>query len=374
MYSEKDLLVMGKRYGNKKRKYLLIDPLQAKHLAVPPSEALKMMRELGEKLSRQHPDTACIIGFAETATAISAAAAECFQGDTLYLQTTREDLPKDENLLEFSEEHSHAVEQILDIHKLSERAERGELKPGKILLIDDEISTGKTCANIISRLKESVPQLAEREFVVGSVLNRLTAEMSEDFSARGISFSALLNIENRDFETQVSGIEICAPSKPGNDIIDRNYNIIFSTVKLCDPRRGLSVDELKKNADDFAAKVYGYLSGLSGKVLVLGTEECMLPAIKLGALIEKNGANVFTHSTTRSPIGVCPSGDYPIKEGFRIASFYDDKRETYIYNPDVYDTVIVVTDSKNDIQTDTAMRDIMRVFSQRAKDFLLVRG
>ena len=63
-YTLDDLFVLGKRSGNEKRSFLLIDPLQAKHLPVSPTKALAMMDTLGSQLAAAYPDTGCIIGFA----------------------------------------------------------------------------------------------------------------------------------------------------------------------------------------------------------------------------------------------------------------------------------------------------------------------
>ena len=40
------------------------------------------------------------------------------------------------------------------------------------------------------------------------------------------------------------------------------------------------------------------------KILVIGTEEFMFPALYIGRKMEKEGAEVRCHSTTRSPIAV----------------------------------------------------------------------
>ena len=40
MYREEDLVVIGKRVNNQKRSYLVIDPLQGKHIPVEPGKAL----------------------------------------------------------------------------------------------------------------------------------------------------------------------------------------------------------------------------------------------------------------------------------------------------------------------------------------------
>jgi hypothetical protein len=97
-------------------------------------------------------------------------------------------------------------------------------------------------------------------------------------------------------------------------------------------------------------KLGGEISNLiqnAEKILVLGTEESMLPAIITGKILESNGAKVFTHSTTRSPIGVSTQKNYPIVEGYQLKSFYDLERVTFIYNLQHYDAVFVISDTEN---------------------------
>ena len=114
---------------------------------------------------------------------------------------------------------------------------------------------------------------------------------------------------------------------------------------------------------------------ISGRVLVMGTEECMLPALLLGRLIEqRNKVEVYSHSTTRSPIGISTAEGYPIREGYKLSSFYEESRETFIYCPAEYDLVIVVTDSRNKEQSIRAMEDVTKVFGERVKRYILLRG
>ena len=46
-YTKNDLLKLAKRHHNTKRTYLLVDPLQGKHIPVSPTESLKMLGTLG---------------------------------------------------------------------------------------------------------------------------------------------------------------------------------------------------------------------------------------------------------------------------------------------------------------------------------------
>ena len=80
-YSQNDLLRVAKRVRNAKRSYLLVNPLQGKHIPVSPARSLEMMNTLGGRLAEAYPGARLVIGFAETATAIGAAVASRFPGD-----------------------------------------------------------------------------------------------------------------------------------------------------------------------------------------------------------------------------------------------------------------------------------------------------
>lgn len=363
-YTQQTLMTLGKRYGNPKRSYLLIDPLQAKHLAVSPSAALDMMYTLGVHLYTAYPEVRCIVGFAETATAIAGAVASLFPEDVLYVQTTREKLPESHTVLEFAEEHSHAVEQLLDISEM-------QLPEGaQVLLIDDEISTGKTVANMVSVMRQEIPSLRESAFAVGSVLNRMPTERRNAFAEEKLLFSALLEMGETDYETAVRSWRVSAPLRVVPDAAD--HTELFCSVRLKNPRTGLTVGALYENLNAFSAACAALLPEVKGRVLVLGTEECMLPAILLGKRIEQEtGAEVRCHATTRSPIGI-GTGNYPIRNGFQLRSFYEAGRSTYLYNIAAYDTVVVVTDSQNAAQARAAMEDIDRLFPDSAR--FLIRG
>ena len=87
-YQQKDLVRIAKRENNTKRGYLVVDPLQGKHVPVEPSKALNLFKSLAEKLQGKYEgERLLLIGFAETATAIGAQAAITL--GTKYIHTTR---------------------------------------------------------------------------------------------------------------------------------------------------------------------------------------------------------------------------------------------------------------------------------------------
>ena len=381
-YTLDDLFVLGKRNGNKKRSYLLIDPLQAKHIPVSPSKALEMFDSLGAQLAAAYPTTGCIMGFAETATAVAAAAAMHFAPQTLYMQTTRENVGDERNpfLLDFSEEHSHAVKQVLRTDFLAKQLKFNLLNDRPVMLIDDEISTGKTAANAIGRLNERLPLLPRyiSGYIIGSIINRMDASTREAYAAEGIDCASLVFAEAEGLEEKAAAFEIVPPAELP-DVPAKEFENIKTEEKIPDLRRGGAfVYDMKMWFGRFSEEAYDLVKKklpISGRVLVMGTEECMLPALLLGRLIEqRNKVEVYSHSTTRSPIGISTAEGYPIREGYKLSSFYEESRETFIYCPAEYDLVIVVTDSRNKEQSIRAMEDVTKVFGERVKRYILLRG
>ena len=382
-YTPADLFVLAKRYGNPRRSYLLVDPLQAKHLPVSPTKSLSMMDELGSQLAAAHPDVGCIIGFAETATAIAGAAAMHFSPETVFVTTTREPRKPNPFVLDFSEEHSHAVSQLLDISLIAKHLKFSLLNDRSVLLIDDEISTGKTARNIIHAIDQRLPLLDRygKGFVLGSVINRMSAEQREAFAAEGICCDSLIYMDENDLEERVSAFDVEQPSGL-EGLVERKFSEVdlSENTKIPDARRGgVFVHDLRMWLNAFVDAALSALASCRSvrageRVLVLGTEECMLPAIMLGAELEKRvNAVVFSHSTTRSPIGICSAEGYPVTEGYRLSSFYEAGRDTYIYDPAEYDLAVVVTDSKDALQRRKAMKDITKIFG-KVRDFVMINA
>lgn len=344
IYTQQDILRLGKRYNNKKRSYLLVNTIQAKHIPASPSESLDMMYALGDKIAAKYPDVKLVIGFAETATAIGAAAASRFSPECVYIHTTRENIG--ENFIGFKEEHSHAVEQKLynaDMQKYI-------ASTNEIVLVDDEFSTGKTLLNIVGQLKEKYPDLKNKKIIAASVINRLTEENSERLLCAGIECEYLVKLPETDYTAEAEKIDITSAAAPAyaecritETELTENY--------LC-PRKGVIIGEYQRSCERIAEMIFSQMSGhlcRDDDVLVIGTEEFMYPAIIAALKIEPAVRSVKCHATTRSPIGINNAEDYPARNGYKLPGFYDNARETYIYNLKKYDKVIIMTDSGGDV-------------------------
>lgn len=365
-YDQKDLLRLAKRYQNTKRSYLLVNPLQAKHLAVSPKKALAMMAELGKILYQNHPEAKLIIGFAETATAIALRAALNFPDDVYFLHTTREILSGD--CLNFKEEHSHAVEQRLYLS--------GDLpQTEEIILIDDEISTGKTIRNMVSQIRQECPAYQNAKFIAASVINRVSEENLNLLEQENIFCEALCKLENLDYTSQISRFHVTEPEGiPFSEKMP--YHCVISRNPLPECRTPHQLKEYREAYLSFMTSVLKELRPiLAGKkkILVLGTEECMYPALFLGNTLEEFELSVRCHATTRSPIGICQDENYPIQQGCTLSGFYDSSRKTYIYNikaDQSAEAVLIVTDSKAD--TEKAMEQLCVLFPNA--DRILIKG
>ena len=201
-YTAADTLRIAKRYNNPKRSYLLVNPLQAKHIPVSPAAALEMMGALGNQVAAKYPEARLVIGFAETATAIGAAVAARLGPDCLYVHTTREALDGDWIL--FREEHSHAAEHRLCADQLADWIDRSPA----IVFVDDEFSTGRTLINMVQQLRERYPRLGERRLAAASILSRVSPENQARLAEAGIACECLVRLEHQDYERMVTGIPV----------------------------------------------------------------------------------------------------------------------------------------------------------------------
>lgn len=356
-YTKETTLRVAKRYRNAKRAYLLVNPLQAKHMPVSPTEALTMMRTLGAGLQQEFPGARLVLGFAETATALGAAVASRLGPDCAFLTTTRE-AGEGSGWVRFLEEHSHAAEQKLwggDLDALLQETDT-------VLFVDDEISTGKTLRNMVAQLTRRWPALGEKTLVAASLLNRVTPEQEEALADAGITCRCLVRLPQEDHTAQVADWTVteAPPAVP------QNLSFRQETLPgegLLDPRKTLRIGAYDSSCQAVAEAMLSHTLGpvdTLGKTLVLGTEECMYPALRLGERLERLGAEVCCHATTRSPIGLCDAPGYPIRSGWKLPSFYEEERTTYVYNLKEYDTVIVLSDTKKtDLRAIQALASVL---------------
>ena len=350
-YQQKDLVRIAKRENNTKRSYLVVDPLQGKHVPVEPSKALNLFKSLAEKLQGKYEgERLLLIGFAETATAIGAQAAITL--GTKYIQTTREVIP-DARYLFFSEAQSHATEQKLvkdDIDRVINDIDR-------IVFIEDEVTTGNTIMNIIKIITKEYQK--KIKFAVASLLNGMTEESLKIYQDEKIELHYLVKTDHSGYgavaeQYRCDGLYICAiPENHTHESADIDVQSeknmrehIISIPGWMNARRFVDAKQYEAACRKLAETVIAETGVKQGeRVLVIGTAEFMYPALLTGQEIEKMGCEVRSHSTTRSPIAVSTEEEYPLHCRYELRSLYDPDRKTFIYDLENYDRVIVMTDS-----------------------------
>lgn len=340
MYKENELVRVAKRQNNNKRKYLVVNRLQGKHIPVNGQEAFAMFDELAEIVKKSYSGEKLLLaGFAETATAIGARMA--VKLNSSYIQTTRENIPNVEYLY-FTESHSHATEQKLikdDIERVIDSIDR-------IVFVEDEVTTGNTIMKIIDILEKSYP--GKVKFAVASLLNGMDAESLENYDSRNIDVHYLVKTNHSTYTA------IADSYKGDGEYTDKNTGtpgVAFEeyTVGNYQNARRCVNGESYENA---CGVLWDYISSKlddnDKNLLVVGTEEFMYPALYISAKLSESGRAARCHSTTRSPITVSSEDGYPLHCRFELASLYDDDRTTFIYDLKKYDCVLIVTDSQNE--------------------------
>ena len=329
---------IAKRDNNSKRKYLVLNKSQGKHVPVAPSISMEMFKKLADAIKEYFiNEKLLLIGFAETATAIGATVST--ELDTYYIQTTREDMG-DVDYLFFSEEHSHATEQKVvknSIDKIINEVDR-------IVFIEDEITTGNTILNAINAFENKYK--VSFKYGVASILNGMSYEHEQKYKEKCVPVLYLKKIDNSKFDSLVSDVKSDGYNFKPMRFESLPYPVI-DIKNIVDARLLVKGNEYKEACERFWEELQHQIK-LKGNVLVLGSEEFMYPPLFIASKIEKMGFDVKFHATTRSPIVVSENKDYPLHSRFEIKSLYNKDRNTFLYDLEKYDTVVVITDSKYD--------------------------
>lgn len=275
---------------NPKRGFLFVSKLLGKHIPTPTALIKEAHEALLDQLAPQlKPGKPTVfIAMAETATGLGhglfEAALERFGQDQpwVFLTSTRYDMGPHPRI-DFVEEHSHAASQWMYLPRGESLAVFRAAQD--VVLIDDEVSTGKTFLNLERALTPHMPQLATVSWVTLTSLAAETARPSFHLLRGGYSFSS-------------KSIEVRPTSAVGAPV---------SAVGVLSKHWGrLGTQGVMQAPKGFIADLMLTLSRFEGQkpILVLGQGEFMHAAVVVAEFLESVGISCLVQSTTRSPVMV----------------------------------------------------------------------
>ena len=193
-YQLEDLLGFAQRI-NPKRAFLFVSKVLGRHIPVAPGTMRHAFTDLANLVPDDLPEPILVIGMAETAVGLSAGVHQALQTrypNALLLNSTRHAQHNEDNtetlLTTFSEDHSHASQHL--IYQSADTVTQAQLLASKtLIMVDDEASTGNTCVNVVTALRNA--GLTELEQVHLTTLvdwslnqNQAQADVDDNISAR----------------------------------------------------------------------------------------------------------------------------------------------------------------------------------------------
>jgi Phosphoribosyl transferase/TRSP domain C terminus to PRTase_2 len=313
---------------NSQRQFLLVSKVLGKHYPVAPRLMAWSYRALAKQiLSHAIAGQSVWVGMAETATGLGygvfAAACQLGVQQALYLQTTRYHLAG-VNHLAFQEVHSHATDLFLYYPDTSSR-QQYFLQAQTLVLVDDEISTGRTFARLIQAYKALNPHLAQ-VFIVSLVNFAGVTDRQALQQAAGIP---VVWVALRQGSLSFIADSQPLPPNPAINVVGNGAD--KSHLLAWPGRQGIDrAITLPKTAIVALQKYFNATTRPdSGQtLLVLGTGECNAPAFLLGRMLECQGFQVRVQSTTRSPIRL----GNDITRVCQFTDNYGDNIPNFLYN------------------------------------------
>jgi len=263
------------------------------------------------------------LGFAETATCLGHLVAD--QLGSAYLHSTRRPDGPVPVSAGFVESHSHATD-----HLLRPGPGVSLAGDGPLVLVDDELSTGRTALNVIEAVHTAHPRdryvlaglvdvrSAEADAVRAEVAARLGCRIDVvSLTSGGIVVpDGTVRRVARDLAGQTEPRPATRPAAV------RGVVLPWPAGLSQGGRHGLA-DADRPYFDESVTAAAAVLASVCGevtRVLVLGTEELMYLPLRLALALRTPGRATAFQSTTRSPVHAVDEPGYPIRRRIDFTS------------------------------------------------------
>ncbi|THV18813.1 phosphoribosyltransferase [Nocardioides caeni] len=335
---------------NPRRAHLIVSRILGKHIPVAPSLVLDGARRLADAVTsaigpgdlgdRGQVGEVLVVGFCETATGLGHAVADRLEAS--YLHSTRRPVAGIPIAVSFEEEHSHAVS-----HHLQPGPTVSLAGEGPLVLVDDELTTGRTALNTIAALQERFPRPS---YVIAALIDARTPEQRAQFEERAATLGVPVTVASVleiavELPADVldraaaarAALAPAAPAPGGEPGEVRVHHPIWPASLAATARTGMSsLDSAALRSE--AARIAGGLAETvaehPGPVLVVGTEELMhLPVLVADALADAvPAADVTVQSTTRSPVHAADQPGYAIRRTVTFDAPDEPGRPSRLHN------------------------------------------
>jgi pyrimidine operon attenuation protein/uracil phosphoribosyltransferase len=311
---------------------LFISKVLGKHIPVSPKKLNSVHLKLSKLINPAiKDDNVLLIGLAETATGLGWGLFEQITSKSkIYIHTTRV-LLEQGHLIEFEEVHSHATEQYLYAPK-SKKFDLNKIT--HIIIVDDEITTGKTIESLINQLNLvfNNPKIS-----VVTLLN--WSNYKKPYKIYALSEGSFSVKENNKFYTKNSTPEITEYEKPILKKLSNGYGRVGSFTFPAISKKNINLFQKIRNS----------------KILLLGTGEFMYYA-QVASRHFHDSNTLKIQSTTRSPVLI--GGN--IKSKICFKDNYYPNINNYLYNvvDKKYDIIFIFYECKS--KQDHLLQDLLK--------------
>jgi len=304
------------------------------------------------------PVEAAVLGFAETATALGHSVAEAL-GGAPYLHSTRRPVDGVAAAGAFVEEHSHHTGHLLL------PSDPGLLAgPRPLVLVDDELSTGRTAVNTITALHRTAPR---ERYVLATLVDLREDALAGLPDGVRVDVVALaraqlgLPVDLADRAAALRAELAAVPPAAEEQAVPPHVRVLLTDLGWpagvpAGGRHGFTAAHHRLFAAALPllgsrlARAADVRSG--ERTLVLGTEELMAAPLRLAVTLAEAGHDVRFSTTTRSPAVVVDEPDYALTSGITFPA-HDDPADgpgpRHAYNvAQRWDHVLVVVDPPAD--------------------------
>jgi hypothetical protein len=294
---------------NPKRGFLIVSRVLGRHLPARPREMRRSAHDLARQLPADLPGPVLVVGLAETAVCLGQivhAEYRTLSGrdDVVYLHSTRQRIEA-EVLAEFREPHSHAAAHLLYRPRLP-----GFVPPRSLVLVDDEISTGTTLANLAAALTDVWPG-------VGTIVAACLTDWSGGAWLASVSRPAT-SVSLLSGTLEWHGEPEAAVETAQQPTVDALGAMTFHSNR---GRLGV-----RTSAMDLPHKLP--LREQGQPVRVIGTGEFGYAPFLLAERLEEEGVDVVVQSTSRSPAHLGGA----MRHALVFADNYGSGVPNYLYN------------------------------------------